>query len=85
MKVFTVVGNRPQFVKAVPVSAALQEARIDEVVLPTGQHWYHVMSQVFFDQQGKLSQRFGVRAVPTVISQHGDMLLLEEVPAGELR
>jgi len=42
-------------------------------------------TQVYFDQQGKLSQRFGVRAVPTVISQQGAFLLVEEVPAKELR
>ena len=52
MKVFTVVGNRPQFIKAAPLSAALREAGIDEVVLHTGQHWYHTLSQVFFDQLG---------------------------------
>lgn len=50
MKIFTVVGNRPQFIKAAPLSAALRAAGIDEVVLHTGQHWYHVLSQVFFDQ-----------------------------------
>ncbi len=58
MKVFTVVGNRPQFVKAVPVSAALREAEIEEVVLHTGQHWFHVMSQVFFDQLGLAEPRY---------------------------
>ena len=57
MKVFTVVGNRPQFIKAVPVSAALREAGVEEVVLHTGQHWYHVMSQVFFDQLGLAEPR----------------------------
>ena len=52
MKVFTVVGNRPQFIKAAPLSAALREAGIEEVVLHTGQHWFHTLSQVFFDQLG---------------------------------
>ena len=41
VKVFTVVGNRPQFIKAAPLSAALRDVGIDEVVLHTGQHWYH--------------------------------------------
>ena len=50
MKVFTVVGNRPQFIKSAPLSAALRDAGIEEVVLHTGQHWYHVLSQVFFPQ-----------------------------------
>ena len=58
MKVFTVVGNRPQFVKAAPLSLALREAEIEEVVLHTGQHWYHVMSQVFFDQLGIAEPRY---------------------------
>jgi UDP-GlcNAc3NAcA epimerase len=52
VKVFTVVGNRPQFIKAAPLSGALLAAGVDEVVLHTGQHWYHTMSQVFFDQLG---------------------------------
>jgi UDP-GlcNAc3NAcA epimerase len=58
VKVFTVVGNRPQFVKAVVLSAALQEAGVDEVVLHTGQHWFHVLSQVFFDQLGLPEPRY---------------------------
>jgi UDP-N-acetylglucosamine 2-epimerase len=50
VKIFTVVGNRPQFVKSGPLSAALLAAGVEEVVLHTGQHWYHTLSQVFFDQ-----------------------------------
>ena len=42
-------------------------------------------TQVFYDQAGKLTQRFGIRAVPSVISQSGGHLLVQEVPAGELR
>jgi conjugal transfer pilus assembly protein TraW len=42
-------------------------------------------TQVFFDQQGTLARRFGLRAVPTVVRQRGAMLLLEEIPAKELR
>jgi len=58
MKVFTVVGNRPQFIKAAPLSAALRAAKIDEVVLHTGQHWFHTLSQVFFDQLGVPTPRY---------------------------
>lgn len=42
-------------------------------------------TQVFFDQQGSLSKRFGIRAVPTVIRQEGGSLVLEEIPAKDLR
>jgi UDP-GlcNAc3NAcA epimerase len=58
VKVFTVVGNRPQFIKAAPLSAALREAGAEEVVLHTGQHWYHTLSQVFFDQLGLAEPRY---------------------------
>ena len=36
MKVLSVVGNRPQFVKSAPLSLALRETGIDERVLHTG-------------------------------------------------
>ncbi len=52
MKVLTVIGARPQFIKAGPVSAALRNAGIEEVLVHTGQHYDPSMSQVFFDELG---------------------------------
>jgi UDP-GlcNAc3NAcA epimerase len=52
VKVVTVVGNRPQLVKAAPLSEALRAAGIDEVVVHTGQHWDAELSQVFIDELG---------------------------------
>jgi len=52
MRVLSVVGNRPQFIKSAPLSVALRDAGIDEIVLHTGQHWDPAMSQVFFDELG---------------------------------
>ncbi|HEY2542978.1 MAG TPA: UDP-N-acetylglucosamine 2-epimerase (non-hydrolyzing) [Gaiellaceae bacterium] len=52
MRVLSVVGNRPQFIKSGPVSVALREAGIDEIVLHTGQHYDRAMSEVFFDELG---------------------------------
>ena len=50
MRVLSIVGNRPQFIKSAPLSAALREAGIDEVVLHTGQHYDPELSQVFFEE-----------------------------------
>jgi UDP-N-acetylglucosamine 2-epimerase len=50
MRILSVVGNRPQFIKSAPLSVALREAGIEEIVLHTGQHWDSEMSQVFFDE-----------------------------------
>ena len=50
-KLLTVVGARPQFVKAAMVSHAITKASdLDEVLIHTGQHYDYGMSQAFFDQ-----------------------------------
>jgi len=52
MRVLTIVGNRPQFVKAAPLSQALRDAGIEEVVVHTGQHWDDELSEVFIEELG---------------------------------
>src|SRR5213076_650924 len=52
MRVLSVVGNRPQFIKSGPLSVALRKAGIEEVLVHTGQHWDDVLSQVFYDELG---------------------------------
>ena len=51
-KIVTVVGARPQFIKAAPVSAALRDAGHEEVLVHTGQHYDRDMSAVFFEKLG---------------------------------
>jgi UDP-GlcNAc3NAcA epimerase len=50
MKLVTILGARPQFVKAATVSRELKKAGVQEVIVHTGQHFDHNMSQVFFDE-----------------------------------
>lgn len=50
-KIITVVGARPQFIKAAPVSRALSElGGFDEILIHTGQHFDASMSDVFFSE-----------------------------------
>lgn len=55
IKIVTVVGARPQFIKAAAVSRAISSKFADkvmEVLVHTGQHYDEKMSQVFFDELG---------------------------------
>ncbi|PSP55918.1 UDP-N-acetylglucosamine 2-epimerase (non-hydrolyzing) [Halobacteriales archaeon QS_1_67_19] len=51
MKVLTVVGARPQFIKAAAVSRELRRSH-EEVLIHTGQHYDEEMSDVFFEELG---------------------------------
>lgn len=52
-KIFTIIGARPQFVKASVVSAAIARcALLEEVIVHTGQHYDSNMSSVFFNELG---------------------------------
>jgi len=56
MKLVTIVGARPQFIKAATVSRAIREhnrrgiAPVEEIIVHTGQHFDENMSKVFFDE-----------------------------------
>jgi UDP-GlcNAc3NAcA epimerase len=50
-RIATIVGNRPQFVKAAAVSRPLREQH-EELIVHTGQHYDDDLSQVFFDELG---------------------------------
>ncbi len=50
MKVISVVGARPQFVKLAPIDHAFKKAGIEHLIAHTGQHYDPEMSQSFFDE-----------------------------------
>lgn len=49
MKIVTVIGARPQFIKAAPVSRVLREKH-QELIVHTGQHYDANMSDIFFEE-----------------------------------
>lgn len=51
MKIASVVGARPNFVKLSPVSRELRK-RFDEIIIHTGQHYDYEMDKIFFDDMG---------------------------------
>ena len=51
MKIATIIGTRPQFIKAAPVSRHLKRIKeINEIIIHTGQHYEKNMSDIFFKQ-----------------------------------
>ena len=66
MRIVTVIGNRPQFVKAAAVSRLLRE-RHEELIVHTGQHHDDELSRIFFDE-------LGVPAPDRQLAVHGGSL-----------
>jgi UDP-GlcNAc3NAcA epimerase len=83
VKIASIVGNRPQFIKAAPTSVALREHGLDEVVIHTGQHYDRELSQVFFEELGLDEPRYGLdlrTADPEVMRPPIAACLSEEKP-----
>ena len=77
MKIVTIVGARPQFIKAAAINRAVEShnrqsrnPKITELLVHTGQHYDFNMSQIFFDQLQvrKPTYHLGVRS-----ENHGEM------------
>lgn len=49
MKIVTIVGARPQFIKVAPVSRVLRQS-MQEILVHTGQHYDHNMADIFFEE-----------------------------------
>jgi len=61
MKIITVIGARPQFIKAAVVSKELKKhSNIEEVVIHTGQHYDSNMSEIFFTEMGISKARYNL-------------------------
>jgi UDP-GlcNAc3NAcA epimerase len=70
MKIVTVVGARPQFIKAALLSDALRKNGIEEILIHTGQHYDHNMSEIFFEQLGLQNPAYQLHIQAQT---HGDM------------
>ncbi len=86
-KMLTVVGARPQFIKASPVSKALKLHGVEELILHTGQHYDDAMSKVFFDEMEIPKPKYnldingmGHGAMTGQMLEKIEKILLEEKP-----
>ena len=81
MKIATIVGARPQFIKAAVVSRALSTA--DEVIIHTGQHYDDNMSEVFFQELGIARPRYNL-GIGSGLHGHQTGRMLEAIEAALL-
>ncbi len=89
IKIVTIIGARPQIIKAAAINRAIRERyadQITEIIVHTGQHYDEGMSQVFFDELGLPKENYnlnagsGSHAVQTAAMMVGieDVLLREK-------
>ncbi len=83
MKICTIIGARPQFVKAAAVSAKIAEMNkdnnnIEEIIIHTGQHYDEAMSKIFFDELGIPKEKYNLEIGS---ASHGKQtgLMLEKI------
>jgi UDP-N-acetylglucosamine 2-epimerase len=55
MKIASLIGARPNFIKCAPLSMKLRN-EFDEVIIHTGQHYDYEMDKVFFDAPKKIPE-----------------------------
>ncbi|MCM2302872.1 MAG: UDP-N-acetylglucosamine 2-epimerase, partial [Flavobacteriaceae bacterium] len=78
-KIVTILGARPQFVKAAVLSRIIKKyTEIEEVIIHTGQHFDDNMSQIFFDEMEIPSPKYNLNIHGL---QHGAMTaqMLEKI------
>jgi len=52
MKIASIVGARPNFIKLAPVDKEMQKRGLDHIIIHTGQHYNYEMDRVFFEDMG---------------------------------
>jgi UDP-GlcNAc3NAcA epimerase len=85
MKIVTIIGARPQFVKASVISKALRQAGHTQILVNTGQHYDDNMARIFFEEMGipKPDYDLGVGSGTHASQTAGSLVGIEEILLSE--
>lgn len=81
MKILSIVGTRPNFIKQVPLTRAYRRHGLEEIILHTGQHYDYQMSRVFF-RELNLPEPDYIATIPKYSSIHQTasmMMFIEDI------
>ena len=57
-KIISILGNRPQFIKAAPLSKEFKKRNLNQIIIHTGQHYETKMSNIFFSELNILKPKY---------------------------
>ena len=68
IKIVTIIGARPQFIKAAMISKEIaSQNSINEIIIHTGQHYDNNMSHIFFEEMGMFVKKLENRSFRKVV------------------
>ena len=70
MRVISLVGARPQFIKEAVLNKAFKKAGVEEIIVNSGQHYDYNMSDIFFKTLGIQSPNYNLQVGSGL---HGEM------------
>ena len=78
--IITIIGTRPQYIKAAPISNMFIKNKINEIIIDTGQHYDFNMSEIFIKELNLPKPKFNLNIGSKSHSQQISEIILKLEP-----